>query len=118
MTQSGQALTVSLAGAPFVVTAGRGDKFSGTIDPADNISFSIGNFYYYYYLTPDSFALVERLDDSHTFSLVGIVTAKVNGSEIAGTLNGSFVVLQGTQTRFSIQSTCFSRTHTFVMRPR
>jgi hypothetical protein len=118
VTQSGQALTVTLHGATFVVSASRGDKFSGTIDPADNVTFSIGNFYYYYYLTSELLDLVERLDDSRSFSVVGVVTAKVNGSEVAGTLNGSFVVLQGTQPRLSIQSTCYSPSHTFVMRPR
>ena len=118
ITQSGQALTVNLEGATFLVNGGHGDKFSGTIDPADNVTFSIGSFYYYYYFTPEFFDLVERLDDSRAFSVVGTVTAKVNGSEIAGTINGSFVVVLTAQNRYSPQSTCFSRTHSFVMRPR
>ena len=118
ITQSGQALTVNLEGAAFLVNSGRGDKFSGTIDPGDNVTLSIGSFYYYYYFTPEFFDLVERLDDSRAFTVVGTVTAKVNGSEIAGTIDGSFVVLVTAQNRYSPQSTCFSRTHSFVMRPR
>ena len=118
ITQSGRALTVKLEGATFIVNGGRGDQFSGTIDPADNVAFTIGSFYYYYYFSSEFFDLVERLDDTRAFSVVGTATAKVNGSEIAGTIYGAFVTLSTAQHRFSPQSSCFSATHTIVMRPR
>ena len=122
-TPNGKKISILLEelGIPYVVkpvNIGRGDQFSGTIDPADNVAFTIGSFYYYYYFSSEFFDLVERLDDTRAFSVVGTATAKVNGSEIAGTINGAFVTLSTAQNRFSPQSSCFSATHTFVMRPR
>ena len=98
MTQSGQALNVTLGGADLHRVSGMGDRFSGSIDPLETVVFRIGDpsFYYYYYYFPNTFEVVERIDDSRSFTLAGIVTATVRGSEIAGTLNGSFIVLSGT----------------------
>ena len=119
ITQDGRALNVALSGADFIVASGRGDHFSGTIDPADNVTFSLGDSYYYYFYSTTPFDLVERLDDSRSFTVAGFVTATMRGSEIAGTLSGSFLVLRGTRPPFTqVMSTCFSQTHTFVMQPR
>lgn len=119
ITQDGRALNVALSGAEFIVASGRGDHFSGTIDPADNVTFSLGDPYYYYFYSTTPFDLVERLDDSRSFTVAGFVTATMRGSEIAGTLSGSFIVLRGSRPPFTqMMSTCFSQTHTFVMRPR
>ena len=120
VTQSGQVLNVTLGGATFIVFSGMGDRFSGSIDPLETVVFRIGDpyFYYYYYL-PNTFEVLERVDDSRSLTVAGIVTATVRGSEIAGTLNGSFIVLSGTQPPFrQFMSTCHSPSHTFVMRPR
>lgn len=119
VTQSAQALSVTLSGAEFVVSAGRGDHFSGSIDPLDNVVFNIGDFYYYYYFSQNSFDVIERIDDSSSFTVAGFVNATIRGSEIAGTLSGSFIVLRGSRPPFTqLTSTCHSNSHTFVMRSR
>jgi hypothetical protein len=121
VTQTGRVLNVALSGADFIVSSGRGDHFSGTIDPLDNVAFAIGDsfYYYYFYYNQNVFDVVERLDDSRSFTVAGVVTATVRGSEIAGTLSGSFIVLRGSRPPFTaLTSTCHSPSHTFVMRPR
>ena len=119
VTQSAQALNVTLSGAEFVVSGDRGNDFSGSIDPLETVVFNIGDSYYYYYFSQNSFDVIERLDDSSSFTFAGFVVATVRGSEIAGTLSGSFIVLRGTRPPFTaLTSTCHSNSHTFVMRPR
>jgi hypothetical protein len=119
VTQAGQAVTVTLSGADFVQSGSKGNSFLGSIDPADNVSFSIGNLYYYYYFNQNPFDVIERLDDSRSFTVVGVVSAKVNGSQITGTLNGAFIILAGSRAPFTGSiSSCWSRSHTFVMRPQ
>jgi hypothetical protein len=34
---------VNLSGAEFIIKNGRGDHFTGTVDPADNVRLSLGN---------------------------------------------------------------------------
>lgn len=119
VTQAGRALTVTLSGADFLQSGSRGNTFSGSIDPAENVSFGIGNAYYYYYFSEASFDVIERLDDSRSLTFIGAVTAKVNGSAITGTLNGAFVILRGSRLPFtSTISSCYSASHTFVMQPQ
>jgi Carboxypeptidase regulatory-like domain len=122
VTQQAQVLNVALSGADFIVTSGRGDHFSGAIDPLDNVTFTLGNpfyYYYYYYYASNPFDLVERIDDSRSFSVAGFVNATMRGSEIIGSLSGGFIVLRGSRPPFTqILSTCSSSSHTFAMRLR
>ncbi|MDQ3418442.1 MAG: Ig-like domain-containing protein [Acidobacteriota bacterium] len=91
--QDGAHLTVALSGADFVVSAGRGNAFSGVIDAGDQVTFGIGqpDVYYYEYRAHE---LMERLDAGRILIITGRVTARPSPSGLSGTLKGAFLVLR------------------------
>jgi len=115
VSQDGSQLTVALTGADFILTQGRGNRFSGTIDAGDRITFSIGNAsFYYYYL--GQYDLVERISDTDALIVYGIVTARPSSTGISGTLNGELLLTQGIVAPFTrIQMRCYSAAHRFEM---
>jgi hypothetical protein len=113
--QEGAPLTVSLSGAEFIITSGRGDHFAGSVDPLDNVTFGIGDSYYYGYY-PDLFDLVERFTSTSALLVNGIVTAKATSSDISGNLNGLFLIANATSGPFRPYSAkCYSSAHEFRM---
>jgi hypothetical protein len=117
VAQHGAGLTVTLGGADFIVTNGRGNHFDGIVDPNDSVTFSIGddNYYYYYYSGLED--LVERFNDTSALVINGVISAKANAGGMAGTLNGRFRLAQGHSAPFSRSlAVCYSDSHLFDMR--
>ena len=117
MDRDGTQLTVTLTGADFVITQGRGNRFDGFIDGPDVVTFVIGDasaYYYFYEVVQHD--LIERLSTNSAFIVSGIVTARPTSSGIAGTLNGVFSFAQGSAPPFRrFSSNCRSNTHRFEM---
>jgi hypothetical protein len=117
VAQDGPRLTVTLSGADFIVTRGRGNGFSGVIDGGDRVTFAIGDvpsYYYYYY--SGQYDLVERMSDTSALIISGRVTAGLSSKGISGTLNGDFRLAQGTVAPFTrIQLLCYGPAHQFEM---
>lgn len=88
ITQAGATFRATLSGVPFVVSAGRGNGFSGRVEPGQ-VSFSIGDGYYTPY--PD---LIESLGPNGVFLVAGFGTIKRSGQDLLGELNGVFIVGQ------------------------
>lgn len=91
--QDGPRLKITLSGADFIVTGGRGNSFAGLVD-GDRVQFSLsaGSYNYYYYYYSGHYDLVERLDPSHAFIIAGAASGTRTAAGIAGSLNGSFFV--------------------------
>jgi hypothetical protein len=112
VTQDGPRLTVTLSGADFIVTGGRGNAFSGFIDPGNRVTFAIGEQNYYYYYGP--YDLVERIDAVSALIISGSVTAGLSSTGISGTMRGQFLL--GTAEPFPrIQAYCYGTAHRFEM---
>ena len=120
VSQDGGRLTVKLSDANLLLVNGRGDQFTGFVDVAGGIRFTISDssFYYYYYYYTGSYDIMERMT-SQTLVVVGTVTAQGSPARISGTLNGSINVA-GTLTtplgRFT--NWCLSQSHGFEMERR
>jgi hypothetical protein len=115
--QSGPRLNVTLTGADFILTRGRGNHFSGVIDGSDRVTFRISDasFYYYYYYG-GQYDLVERLTSTSALVVSGTATATPSGSRISGELAGDIGVTQGTTPPFTrLSSHCYSPAHRFQM---
>ncbi|MBA3640664.1 MAG: carboxypeptidase-like regulatory domain-containing protein [Acidobacteriota bacterium] len=115
--QDGLRLTVTLSGADFIVTRGRGNTFSGTIDGSDRVTFVLGDqdLYYWEDRVQD---LVERIGTTgQVLVITGKVTAGLSPSRISGTLAGWFLYVEGGGPPFRIlQNNCYSfTTHRFEM---
>ena len=92
ITQDGPRLMVALSGADFIVTAGRGNAFSGFIDAGNHLTFFIGDPSDYYNYGP--YDVVERIDDATALIISGTVTAGLSSSGISGTLSGGVLAVQ------------------------
>jgi hypothetical protein len=116
VSQDGPRLTVFLTGADFILTRGRGNHFSGTIDGGNRIAFNIGDasFYYFY---DGQFDLVERISAASAVIVDGIAMAGPSATGISGTFNGFFLLTQGLVEPFTtrIQARCYSSAHRFEM---
>jgi hypothetical protein len=115
VVQQGPRLSVTLSGAVFIVSNGRGDRFAGTLDPIDNVTFDLGN--------PDDIYLseyadlVERVDGTTAFLVYGTVNAKASPTGIVGTLAGSFITADASHPSYwSRSGWCYSAGHVFEMR--
>ena len=113
--QNDARLTVTLSGADFAVTNGRGNRFNGVV-LSDRASFVLGDAYYYYYYGPGQFDLVERIPPD-ALVINGTANGTLSPSGISGTLSG-VVALTNRQTApfWPFTSQCFSQSHTFEMR--
>jgi hypothetical protein len=123
VTQTGPALSVMLTGGDFIITSGRGDHFSGFVDPNDNATFVIGDplvysFYYGYYFggPPD---IAERLTPTIALAIVGNADARRIGSRVTGRLRGTFILVEGAISQITPlmrgSASCFSDSHSFEM---
>jgi Bacterial Ig-like domain (group 2) len=114
VTQDGARVTVTLGGADFIITRGRGNHFDGFLDPGDNLTFAIGDVGYYYYY--GQYDIVERFGETSALIVSGHATARPSSSGVSGTMTGSIMLAQGTTTPFNrIQSSCSAANHRFEM---
>ena len=118
LVQRGPELTVTLGGADFVVSSGRGNQFRGTYNADGRIVFSLGSSYYYYwyaFATPD---IVERATSSSVLLINGSVIAQHDGNGIiAGTFGGMFSLSNSmTYPHGPYTTTCFNGRHRFELR--
>ena len=116
--QTGPRVNVTLSGADFIVTRGRGNHFSGIVDGNERVTFRVSDafFYYYYNYYGGQYDLVERLTSTSALVVNGTVTATPSGSSISGDLNGDIGVTQGTTPPFNrLSSHCYSSAHRFQM---
>jgi hypothetical protein len=115
ISQQGSQLTAVLTGADFIVERGRGNRFTGTIDGGDRITFTIGDgsFYYFY---DGLFDLIERISAINAVIVDGIATATPSSTGISGTLAGYFLLTRGVAEPFTnLQARCYNFTHRFEM---
>jgi hypothetical protein len=114
VTQTGERLDVVLSGADFLIVNGRGDRFSGRIDPDDAVTFQIGrhdgSFYYFYTAEWD---VMERLANE-VLVIHGSVVATPTSAGIFGTLAGAINVAWGTTAPQGFSTYCRGR-HRFEM---
>jgi hypothetical protein len=104
-----------LTGADFILTRGRGNRFSGTIDAGGRITFTIGDasFYYFY---DGLFDLIERISAANALIVDGIATAGPTSTGIFGTLGGFLLLTQGVVEPFTnIQARCYNNSHRFEL---
>jgi hypothetical protein len=119
LVQRGAELTVTLSGADFLVSSGRGNQFRGSYNPDGRIVFNLGSSldYYYYYSTtlPD---LVEQVTQSSVLVINGNAIAHHDGNGIiAGTIGGSFALSNRmTYPHWPYSSNCFNGRHRFELR--
>ena len=114
--QDGPRLTVTLSGADFIVTRGRGNTFSGAIDGSGRVTFVLGDqdLYYWEDRVQD---LVERISETQVLVITGKVTADLSGSRISGTLAGFFLFVAGGGPPYNIlRNNCYIfATHRFEL---
>jgi hypothetical protein len=115
VSQQGPSLTVTLSGADFIIRNGRGNHFTGTLDPVDNVRLNLGN--------PDDIYLseyadlVERFDSTTAFLVYGTVHARATSATIIGTLAGSLITADANSPSYwSKSGWCYSEGHGFEMR--
>jgi hypothetical protein len=113
-TQVGSRLTLTLSGADFIITAGRGNHFDGFVDTNDSVTFTIGDVAYYYYY--GQYDVVERFSDTVALIVAGTATVRPSPSGLSGTLIGSIRLAQGITAPFTrLQATCTAANHRFEM---
>jgi hypothetical protein len=118
VAQDGPRLTVTLSGADFIVTGGRGNSFTGVLDGSNRVTFTIGDpLYYYQYYDFGHYDLVERISNTSSLLISGKVTAGLSSRGMSGTLNGAFMVTQAAVPPAStrIQAYCYGTAHRFEM---
>jgi hypothetical protein len=118
VAQDGPRLTVTLSGADFIVTAGRGNAFTGVLDGSNRVTFAIGDpIYYYEYYNFGHYDVIERISNTSALLISGKVTAGLSSRGISGTLNGAFMVTQAAVPPAStrIQAYCYGTAHRFEM---
>ena len=114
ITQNGALIDVLLQGATFVVERGKGNRFSGRVEPG-RVSFTIqyGDFYYYK-IWPD---IIEEINPSLYFGVYGSVNAAVTPGNISGALNGEFSTVTSDPRRSfpAPNQRCHSAVHQLVL---
>ena len=118
VAQDGPQLTVTLSGADFIVTGGRGNSFTGVLDGGNRVTFAIGDpIYYYEYYNFGHYDVIERISNTSALLISGKVTAGLTSRGISGTLNGAFMVtLAGVSPATTrIQASCYGTAHRFEM---
>ena len=90
ITQSAFSLVVKLTGAEMVVSSGRGDQFTGTID-ASGATFTIDEDFYNYYFPQ----VVEHHPNGTHIVVGGTASTKRVAEGLVGTLKGSFTFYPG-----------------------
>lgn len=114
--QDGPLLTLTLSGADFIVTRGRGNHFDGYVEPDGTVTFRISDAYYYYYTNQGQYDLVERFSDTSALLVSGIATAKTTPSGLSGVLSGAIELARGNTAPFaSILAYCSAEAHHFDM---
>lgn len=88
MSQMGAKFQVTLGGADFVISNGRGNSFSGTV-LAGRIQIRL-NDGYYYGPYPDLF---ESLGNSRYISIDGAGTLTLTGADLSGTISGTYLLV-------------------------
>jgi hypothetical protein len=120
--QRGALLTVTLSGADFVVTSGKGNRFSGTYNPDGRIVFTVGGiseyYYYYYYYGFSQPDVVERFSDGSLLLVNGSAITQHDGNGIiAGTLGGQIALsTRLVYPHWPYTTTCFNARHRFELR--
>ena len=119
LVQRGPELTVTLSGADFLVSSGRGSQFRGLYNPDGRIVFSLGSsFYYYYYYSTAMPDIVERVTSSSVLLINGSAITHHDGNGIiAGTFGGTFNLSNSvTYPHWPYAATCFNGRHRFELR--
>ena len=113
--QNGPRLEVRLSGADFVITNQHGNAFTGVMDGTDRVTLTINGAYTYYYYY-GAYDIVERLTDSSVFIVDGRGSGSISSGRISGTLNGEFIVAQGSVGPFTrVTAYCYNTAHGFEM---
>jgi hypothetical protein len=117
VAQDGPGIRVTLGDADFIVANGRGNGFSGFIDPTDAITFLIGDNYYYYYYS-GVYDIVERFETT-ALIISGSVSSRGSPGSISGTMTGNIMVTRtATPPFFLFSGRCYSDSHRFEMTRR
>ena len=116
VTQDGPRLTVTLSGADFVVTAGRGNEFTGFVDAGNRVTFVIGNPPDYNRYTYGPWDLIERVDSGRVLIVGGSITAGLSSTGISGTLSGGILLASLEPSRTpQIHASCYGTAHRFEL---
>lgn len=116
IVQNGPVLAVTVSGGTFVVDrGGNGDRFRGRVEPGQLV-FSLGNaddYYYYYGRIP---GIVEQIEPSLYYMVLGSVITNATPNRLSGLLNGAIM----TKSRDPWSSTaperlCRAPDHQFVL---
>jgi len=100
---SRRSVRVRLTGADLVVSRGRGDGFSGSVDPSGATFFIDEDFYLYSY--PE---IVERLPNGRYFVVGGHVSTKKAPEGLVGTMSGLMIFYDGPPTQSRVIAWCLS----------
>jgi hypothetical protein len=111
VTQSAFSLVVKLTNADFVVFSGRGDQFTGTLDPSGATSFNPDEDFYGYPFPQ----VVERHPSGTHIVIGGIVLAKRVPEGFVGTLSGSFTFHPGSPRTSRPFAACFGQDIRFAL---
>ncbi len=114
----GPRATVKLEGAEFALnSSGVGSSFSGRIVDDTFVATLLSPFdtyYNYYYHSKPYPQVVERLSGSTFLVVYGMLTVKVEGSDLAsGSLQGTLVVMAGASAPATATATCSGGPHQF-----
>jgi hypothetical protein len=106
ISQTGPRFQITLGGAVFAMSSGRGNNFSGTI-LGGQIQFQM-NDGYYYGPYPD---ILESLGGSRYLSIWGSGTLSLAGQDLTGVINGGYGVFNSTNIWGGGEiGACYSRT--------
>jgi len=103
-------IDVRLTGANMVAVAGRGDRFSGTVEPWGAIFNIDSDNYWYFY--PE---VVERLPDGTHFAFGGWAAPVRVAEGLVGTMNGWMLFYADQPSRVRPFASCWSETIRFAL---
>jgi hypothetical protein len=103
-------IEVTLSGAEMVVSSGKGDRFTGTVDFSEIRFFIDGDFYGYSY--PQ---IVERLPNGMYFTVGGVASVQVVPEGLVGRMEGFMTFSAARPPQGFSSATCFSRDIRFAL---
>ncbi|HKV98226.1 MAG TPA: hypothetical protein VJN96_00310 [Vicinamibacterales bacterium] len=108
IAQTGARLDVTLSGANFLIQGGKGNVFTGRVEPGD-VTFVLGtpDFYYYGYYNPD-YGFVEKLPNNEFLTYWGRVNAVRSPASLSGgVIGGGFMLFTGSTTARVVKGICY-----------
>jgi hypothetical protein len=97
ITQNGPQLTVTLTGAPFLISGDQGNRFTGVVT-GTSATFKMRRFSeaYYYPVGPPHPDVVERLQDGTLLMVTGDATVSATSGGLSGSMFGGLTQWRGT----------------------